>query len=204
MDSVVLGALTNSTPTIYDEVQRDLNEQRVLMINEAIDDCVIDNYITFILQWNIEDKDLPAGKRKPIRMFINSPGGTVSSADALIGAMLSSKTPIYTIGMGQVASAAYLIYLAGEKRYSLPHTSYLQHEGEMSIANSTTKAKDTMEFMTTSDEEVKDFIVSRTNIDPDIYDKNFEREWWMTTTMAQELGVVQKVIGKDASIDEVL
>ena len=53
-------------------------------------------------------------------------------------------------------------------------------------------------------EETKDLILSRTNISEEDYDKNYEKEWWMQTVTAKELNVVQKIIGQDCEISEIL
>lgn len=191
-------------PNIYDEVNRKLNTNRTIIINEGIDDCIVENYMPFIIQWNREDRWIPVDKRKPIKIFINSRGGDPEAGQALIDAIMLSKTPVYTIGVGVVMSSAYLIYLSGSVRYSFPNTKYLQHEGELGVSGSTSKARDTMKFYQDNEKSIKDFVTSRTNIDSDVYDRNFEREWYMTTENAKELGVVQKILGVDAELDEIL
>lgn len=71
-----------------------------------------------------EDKD------KPITMFIQSPGGEVSSGYAIIDTMKDVKCPVYTVAMGMVASMAVSIFINGEKgkRKLYPHTELLVHQ----------------------------------------------------------------------------
>lgn len=191
-------------PNMYDEVNRKINENRIIILNEEVNDCIVDNYVPFMLQWNYEDLGVPVEERKPIKIFINSIGGDPDAGQALIDTVILSKTPVYTIGMGSVMSSAYLIYLSGHVRYSYPNTKYLQHEGELGVRGSTSKARDTMRFYQDNEKDIKNFILSRTKIDSDLYDDNFEREWYMTTKKAKELGVVQKILGVDAELDEIL
>jgi ATP-dependent Clp protease protease subunit len=77
-------------------------------------------------------RNLMIGKDKPkqIKMIINSPGGIVSSAFALIDTMKGSKVPIYTYGMGEIASCGLLTFIAGAKghRYITRNTSILSHQ----------------------------------------------------------------------------
>ena len=56
-------------PNIYDEVNRKLNTNRTIIINEGIDDCIVENYMPFIIQWNREDRWIPVEKRKPIKII---------------------------------------------------------------------------------------------------------------------------------------
>lgn len=194
----------NKDDKIFQKLKENFNTSRMLVFNDDVSDDLVESYVCPIIQWNREDEDIPVEKRKPIKILINSGGGDVFSANALIGAILTSKTPVYTVGFGMVASAAYMIYVAGHVRYAFPYTSFLQHDGETQIANSSGKAKDTMDFMNRMSEETKDLILSRTNISEEDYDKNYEKEWWMQTVTAKELNVVQKIIGQDCEISEIL
>lgn len=77
----------------------EINElkERRLYINSEIDDEVIDTIVFHIMNYNREDKGIDAKDRKPIILYINSPGGSVYSGYALISAMQCSKTPIYPV-----------------------------------------------------------------------------------------------------------
>ena len=67
-----------------------------------------------ILRWNMEDKDIPPEDRKPIWVYIQSPGGNLLYMSALLDAIELSVTPVYTVNMGYAASAAALIFMAGK------------------------------------------------------------------------------------------
>ena len=81
--------------------------------------------IKFIIQRN-----LMADSPKLMKMIINSPGGEVSSAFSLIDTMKGSKVPIYTYGLGEIASCGLLTFIAGERghRYVTPNTAILSHQ----------------------------------------------------------------------------
>ena len=85
--------------------------KRVLILNRDVDESIMENYVMYIIKWNEEDKDIPVSKRKPIRFYINSPGGNVFDGELLIDVMLTSKTPIKGVAFGLVASMAYRIFL---------------------------------------------------------------------------------------------
>jgi len=80
----------------------------------------------FIIARNLMNRDKP----KCIKMLINSPGGEVPSAFALIDTMKGSKIPVYTYGMGEIASCGLLTFMSGTKghRYITRNTAILSHQ----------------------------------------------------------------------------
>jgi ATP-dependent Clp protease protease subunit len=82
--------------------------------------------IAFILERNLMTKKQP----KWMKMLINSPGGEVSSAFALIDTMKGSRIPIYTYGLGEIASCGLMTFIAGTKghRYITRNTAILSHQ----------------------------------------------------------------------------
>lgn len=193
----------NNLDLVTKLIEDNLNE-RTLILNNEINDDLVEDITFYIIQWNREDKNLPKNSRKPIKLFINSPGGDVFSAMNLIDIMLSSATPIYTIGLGMTASAAYYIYLAGKKRIAFNHSIFLQHDGETQISNSSSKARQTMDFFEDMEKRTKDYVLSRTNMEEDFYNSIYDSEYWMYADQAMELGVVTHIISQNIKFDEIL
>lgn len=189
---------------VYDELMREFLNNRTLVFNDDVDDNVIENYIMHILRWNKEDIGLPPEHRKKIVLFISSPGGNTFSANIMIDVISNSITPVVGVGLDLVASAAYVLYLACHERYSFRDTAFLQHEGDMTIENSRSKFKNTATFFEEMDNRTKDFILSRTNMTEEFYEKMYEQEFWFFAQKGKELGVVHKIIGEDCTLDEVL
>ena len=77
-----------------------------------------------ILDFNEQDKGLDLEERIPIRLFINSPGGSTCEGSPLVSAIELSKTPIYTINTGTWGFMALRIGIAGHKRFALPCTLF--------------------------------------------------------------------------------
>ena len=67
--------------------------------------------------YNVMDKDLPIEERKPIKLFINSNGGSAIGCLEIIDAINLSKTPVYTINIGLAASAGLDVFITGKKRF---------------------------------------------------------------------------------------
>jgi ATP-dependent Clp protease protease subunit len=166
----------------------------------VIDDATIDIAL-YIKKWNEEDKDIPVQERKPIRILINSDGGSVDVVLHCIDMIQLSKTPIYTIGMGRVYSAGGLLLMAGHKRYIFKHTSCLIHDGWSGAFGSVGKMLDNLEFTKLMEEKMKDYILSKTKISEEVYDQNYRRDWFMFSEEMIELGIADEIV---TDIDTIL
>lgn len=179
-------------------------EDRKIFINCGIDEDVIDSAVYHILRYNKLDKGIPKSERKPIKLYINSPGGSVVDGYGLIDAILTSETPVYTINQALCASMGFLIFIAGHKRYSMQHSEFLMHDGSTFGWDSTAKMKDRMDFETKELEQMtKNYIISHTKIDEKLYDEKYRVEWYFLPKLAKEIGVVDYIVGQDCSIDEI-
>lgn len=181
------------------------NEQRRIYLNGEIDESVVDTAVYHILRYNRLDKDIPVEERIPIKVYINSPGGSVSDGYALIDAIHLSKTPICTINLALAASMGFLIFIAGHKRYCMPHSEFLMHDGSTMGFDSTAKMRDRMEFETVElEKETRKYIMSRTNIDENLYNEKYRCEWYFLPTKAKEIGATDYIVGEDCDIDEII
>lgn len=198
-------ALGQPQDDIYDETIRYYLDNRRLILNTIIDDDILENATLHILKWNKEDKHLPVESRKPIWLFIQSPGGDVINGNSLIDAIETSKTHVYTVCFAQCNSMGFHIFIAGHKRYCFPNSILLIHDGEIRIENSSSKAKDTMKFIEILDQRVKNHVLKHTKITSEFYDSIYDTEYYVYgNTEGKELGIVDYVIGEDVSLEEIL
>ena len=180
-------------------------EGRRLYFNDSVDEQVITTIAYHILRYNRLDKDIPIEERKPIILYLNSPGGSLSDGYGLIDTILSSKTPVYTVNQALCASMGFLIFLAGHKRYTMAHSEFLMHDGSTFTWDSTAKAKDRLEFETVELEKMtKEYIMNKTNITSDYYDEVYRKEWYFLPNTAKEYGVCDYIVGVDCDIDEII
>lgn len=200
----IMTLLRGDSDDIYNELLRENLEQRILVFNSEVNECIIEDYILHILKWNREDKDLPIDKRQTITIYINSPGGNSIDGFNFVDVIQSSKTPIRGIGFGLSASMGYHILLACHERIGFKNSILLQHDGEISISNSTSKAKDTMKFFDSMEQRTKEYVLSRTKMTEEFYDKIYDQEYWMYAQEAKELGCIDKIIGEDIELDDIL
>ena len=180
-------------------------ENRRIMLNYEIDNSVMDEIVYFILRFNRDDALVKVEDRKPIIIYINSPGGSVPDGFGLIDAILTSITPIYTVNIGSCMSMGFLIFLAGHKRFSMPHAEFLMHDGSNIAWDSTAKLRDRVEFETIEMESVtKEYILQRTKMTSDFYDEKYRVEFYFLPEKAKELGVTDYIISKDCGLSEIL
>ncbi len=185
-------------PTLLEHYRR--LKKREILWNDDIDDATIDIAL-YIKKWNAEDKGIAPEERKPIKIFINSDGGSVDTVLHIIDMIGLSKTPVYTIGMGRVYSAGGLLLMAGHKRYVFPHTSCLIHDGSSGTIGSIGKMLDNLEFTKELEKRMKEYILSSTKITEEVYDRNYRRDWFMFSEEMIELGIADEIV---ADIDTIL
>ena len=130
----------------------------------------------------------------------------VNSIDGFnfVDVIRGSKTRVVGVCFGLAASMGYHILLACHDRIAFKNSILLQHDGEISIQNSTSKAKDTMKFFDSMEQRTKDYVLSRTNMTEEFYDKIYDQEYWMYANEAKELGCIDKIIGEDVDLDNIL
>ena len=175
-------------------------KKREILWNDEIDDATVDIAL-YIRKWNAEDRGIEPKDRRPIKILINSDGGSVDTVLHIIDMSHLSKTPVYTIGMGRVYSAGGLLLMAGHKRYIFPHTSCLIHDGSSGAIGSIGKMLDNLEFTKELEVRMKAYIISSTHITEDVYDKNYRRDWFMFCEEMIKLGIADEIV---TDIDTIL
>ena len=179
-------------------------KNRKLFLIDDIDWNTIGGYVRNILQFNREDMGVPVEDRQPIKIYLSSRGGDPMAAQALIDAIRSSATPVWTINLGICYSAGFLIYVSGHVRYAMPNATFLHHDGEMMSSNSIAKTHDYMDFNRRCEQREREYLTSVSNVSLDEYDSRYRTEWYMFADEAKGLGFVDKIVGKDCSFDEIV
>ena len=180
-------------PTLV-QYYSDLKE-RVYWINDTIGDNYLD-LISKIIRWNREDRVLPPDARKPIKIFFNSPGGSLDIEESLVSVIELSETPIYGFALGMVASAASLIYLACHKRYALKNAYFIMHKGSANLSGSYDDVEAAMSDYKAQIEKMQQFYITHTQYTPDEIQKGLTRDWYVRIPEAKEKGIVTDIIEK--------
>ncbi len=187
-----------------DKFQLEDIKQRKLYINYYIDETLLNEITYHILRFNTEDKGKNIEDRQPILLYCTSNGGSVVDGFSLIDIILESKTPVYTINIGYQYSMGLLIGLSGHKRFATKNATYLLHDGQNFMYNSSAKLKDAMKFEEQREQKIKDYVISRSKLTSEEYDKNYRVELYMYSQEAKEIGFVDYIIGEDCDIDEII
>ena len=146
---------------------------------------------------------LSSDSDKPIRMFINSPGGHVESGDTIFDIIRFVRAPVQVIGTGWVASAGALIFIAAKKenRFCLPNTRFMLHQpsgGTMGKASDIAiEAKEIIRMR----QRLNETFARETGQPLEKVTRDTERNYWMSGEEAVAYGLASKVITLATELD---
>lgn len=169
---------------------------------ELFDVSMPSKLVEQIFDFNRHDCNVDPKEREPIRLYINSPGGDLIEGFAVVSAIQLSKTPIYTINVGQWSSMAFLIGIAGHRRFSMPNATFLMHDGFSGAFGSTNKLHDQMKFQERFEKEVvKNHVLRYSKMTSEDYDARAREEFYMLPADALKYGFIDEIVD---DIDTVL
>lgn len=168
-------------------------EDRVYQLVGEVDEGLLD-FSRHVIRWNREDKDKLVEERKPIKLFFFSPGGSLDINYSVIDIIRLSKTPIIGINMGVCCSAAAYIYLACHKRYMLPHSYFVFHQGSSQMSGTYGEVVAIMTDYQNQVAELSSFMEERTTYSIEEITDNIVTEWYVREEEALEKGVCHEVI----------
>ena len=177
-------------------------EHRVIWLDSNVDDMWLE-YEKQIIEWNREDKNIAVEDRKPIKLMFFSYGGQIDINYSFIDLIQQSKTPVWGVNMGQACSAACFIFIACHKRFTMPRSSFLIHQGGVDGGFSGTYEQVVAaitEYQRQID-ELADYLLQHTDITEEVLEEKFASEWYLTAQEAVEFGVADQII---TDIDEIL
>ena len=180
---------TNRGERSFDIYSR-LLKDRIVFLGTPIDDQIGNLVMAQLIHLESEDPD------KDINLYINSPGGDITSLFAIYDTMQFIRPDVSTIVMGQAASAAAVILAAGEKgkRYALPHSRVLIHQphdgAQGQAVDIEIQAKEILRYRRLLDE----LLAQHTGQSLDKISKDTDRDFIMTAEQAKDYGVIDEVI----------
>lgn len=204
MDELELKLPNDVEKTVSKGIIKDFYKKRYIILNDGIEDNVIPTVILYILKWNAEDWDVPVDQRKPITIILDSYGGDKILGMGLIDTIRYSETPVHCLIISMAASMASYIPMVCSETYAYPNAVVCLHDGYTGIMQTTRKADDTFKFYQSCDERLDEIILQHTFIDENMLNEIADREYYIFADRAQELGIVDKIIGVDCSIMDVM
>lgn len=173
---------------IYSRLLRD----NIIFLGMPIDDNVANLVIAQILFLEAEDPE------KDIHLYINSPGGAITSGLAIYDTMQFVRPDITTYCVGQAASMAAVLLAAGTKgkRYSLPHSRVIIHQPMGGIQGQAVDIEIHAREMLRIKQLIVDILAQHTGQKPERIEEDIDRDFIMTATQAKEYGIVDEVISR--------
>jgi ATP-dependent Clp protease protease subunit len=167
-----------------------LLKERIVFLGTPIDDAVGNLIMAQLLHLESEDPD------KDINLYVNSPGGDITSLFAIYDTMQYIKPDVSTICMGQAASAAAVLVLAGTKgkRYALPHSRILLHQPHGGAQGQAVDIEIQAKEITRYRKLLEELIAEHTGQPLDKVSKDTDRDYILPAEEAVEYGVVDEVI----------
>lgn len=167
-----------------------LNQDRVIFIGETIEPRMSNIIVAQLLYLESQDKT------SPIFMYINSPGGIVSSGLAIYDTMKYIGPEIHTFCMGTAASMASILLSAGEKghRYILPNAEVMIHQPSGGSQGMATDMEITMKHILRTKERLTRILSENTGQEYDKCYEDMERDYWITAEEAIEYGIVDEMV----------
>jgi len=173
----------------YDIYSRLLKE-RIIFLGTAVDDDLANLVIAQMLFLESEDPD------KDINLYINTPGGLVTSGLAIYDTIQYIRPDVSSICMGQASSMGAVLLAAGTKgkRYSLPHSRILLHQPMGGFQGPATDVDIQAREILRMREELNMILVKHTGQSLEKIQRDTDRDFYMTGSLAKEYGIIDEVV----------
>ena len=185
---------TNRGERAFDIYSR-LLQERIIFLGTPINDEIANLIMAQLLHLEGEDPE------KDINLYINSPGGSVTSALAVYDTMEFIKPEVSTICMGQAASAAAILLAAGTKgkRFALPHSRILIHQPHGGAEGQSTDIEIAAREVQRIRDLLDQILAEKTGQDVEKITRDTDRDFIMTAEEALEYGIIDQVIQSRAA-----
>lgn len=173
-----------------DQLFNRLLRNRILFLGQQVDDEIANTLCAQLLLLNAEDPE------KEISLYINSPGGSVSAGMAIYDTMQFISNDIRTVGMGLAASMGQFLLTSGTKgkRFALPNTEILMHQGSAGIGGSASDIKIQAEQLRRSKKRFFELTARHTGQSEAKIEKDSDRDHWFSALEAKEYGLIDDII----------
>lgn len=175
----------------YDLYSR-LLKDRIVFLNGEINDESSNLIVAQLLHLDAQEKE----KKKDIRLYINSPGGTVTGTLAIYDTIQHIDSKISTICVGMAASGAAIILSAGEpgKRFSLPHSKIMVHQPIGGAEGQATDIEINAREILKTKKTLNEILAKHTRQPFRKVEKDTDRDFYMDAKEAKSYGIVDKVV----------
>jgi len=174
-----------------------LLKERIIFLGEPIEDHIANLVIAQLLFLESEDPT------KDISLYINSPGGVVTSGLAIYDTMQYLKAPVSTICIGQAASMASVLLAAGTpgKRFALPNSRIMIHQGSAGFRGNTPDVEIQVREVMHLTDRLTNILARHTGQTPEKIKKDSDRDYFLGAEEAKAYGLIDEVfVGSGESL----
>lgn len=188
---------TNRGERAYDIYSR-LLKDRIIMLGSGIDDNVSNSIVAQLLFLEAENPE------KDISIYINSPGGSITSGMAIYDTMQFIKPDVQTICIGMAASMGAFLLTAGTKgkRYALPNAEVMIHQPLGGAQGQATEIEIAAKRILFLRDKLNGIMAERTGQSLDVISKDTDRDNFMTAQQAKEYGLIDHIIERSSSVEK--
>lgn len=175
----------------YDIYSR-LLKDRIIFLGTEVDETVANLVIAQLLFLESEDPD------KDVKLYINSPGGSVYAGLAMLDTMNAIKPDVSTIVVGMAASMGAVLLSAGAKgkRFALPNARIMIHQGSAGFSGTPSDIEITAREVLKSRQQLDEILAAATGKPLEQIHKDTDRDYWMSSTEAKDYGLIDRIITK--------
>ena len=175
---------------VYDIYSR-LLKDRIIILNGEIDDNLSNIIVAELLYLDSLNND-------PISLYINSPGGSITSGFAIYDTMNFIKSKVSTVCIGMAASMAAFLLASGEKgmRYALPNSEIMIHQPLGGAQGQATEIKIAAERILKLKEKLNKILSEKTGQDISKIEDDTERDYFLSSFEALDYGLIDEVLKK--------
>ncbi|MEU6550000.1 ATP-dependent Clp protease proteolytic subunit [Streptomyces sp. NPDC046915] len=172
-----------------DQVYNRLLNERIIFLGQQVDDDIA-NKITAQLLLLAADPD------KDIYLYINSPGGSVTAGMAIYDTMQYIPNDVVTIGMGMAASMGQFLLTGGTagKRFALPHTDIMMHQGSAGLGGTVSDIKIQAQYLLRTKKTMSELTALHSGQTVETIIRDGDRDRWFTPEEAKEYGLIDEII----------
>jgi ATP-dependent Clp protease protease subunit len=189
------------TPTKVSDLGRladKMLEARTIIVSEEVTDGLHRRVATMLTLMELQDP------KAPVKVMINSPGGSADSGFAIYDLLRFAPYPVITVANGVVASAAVLIYLGAPRgrRLTLPNARFLLHQPSAAMRGQASDIDITAREIMKLRRRYNEIVAEVTGKSLDQIEKDSDRDFWLTAPEAVEYKLADKVIAKRSELEE--
>jgi len=187
---------TTAERTFDDQLAARLLHHRIVLLGSEVDDASANRVTSQLLLLSAEDP------RTDISLYINSPGGAVYAGMAIFDTMRLIPNSVSTLAMGFAASMGQFLLCAGEKgkRFALPHTRIMMHQGSAGIGGTAADIEIQAENLEHSKRQMERLLAENTGQPVENIRADSDRDRWFSAEEARRYGMIDHVVDSLDSI----